>query len=100
MLSNSERIMREVCDAHGLTMRELRSDNRSRAFSWPRQVAYLRLYDETNLSLPQIARLLGKKDHTTVLYGIEAMRKKIKDGLIEGETHECCQLQESNATCT
>lgn len=90
MLSQSERIMREVCHAYGLSMRQLRSDNRSPIFSWPRQVAYLRLYDETNLSLPQIARLLGKKDHTTVMYGIESGRKKIKQGLIEGESNECC----------
>lgn len=90
MLTQSERIMREVCHAYGLSMRQLRSDNRSPIFSWPRQVAYVRLYDETNLSLPQIARLLGKKDHTTVLYGIEAARKKIKQGLMEGEINERC----------
>ena len=90
MLSQSEHILREVCHAYGLSMRQLRSDNRSPIFSWPRQVAYLRLYDETNLSLPQIARLLGKKDHTTVMYGIESGRKKIKQGLIEGESNECC----------
>ena len=90
MLSQSERILREVCHAYRLSMRQLRSDNRSPIFSWPRQVAYLRLYDETNLSLPQIARLLGKKDHTTVMYGIESGRKKIKQGLIEGEINECC----------
>lgn len=89
----SERIMREVASQYGITLRDLRGDCRRKKYSWPRQVAYIRLADETNLSYPQIARIMGKKDHTTIIYGIKVGRQKIKQGLLEGETNDNCELQ-------
>lgn len=91
-MQQSERIMREVAAQYGVTLTELRSDNRGRSYSWPRLMAYLRLYDETKLSLPQIARLMGKKDHTTIIHGLKSGRALIKQGLLEGETNDCCSI--------
>lgn len=92
-MQKSERIMREVAKQYGITLTELRGEDRSRRYSWPRHIAYIRLYDETNLSYPQIARLMGKKDHTTIIYGVKVGRRNIKQGLLEGETNDDCELQ-------
>jgi len=78
--SPAQRILVQVAEEHGISMRDLLSQNRARPFSWPRQYAMLRLRDETDLSYPQIARLLRREDHTTIIYGERAARKRIKEG--------------------
>jgi len=75
------RIVCEVAEEYGLSVSDLRSDKRARHYSWPRQIAMLRLVDETPLSYPAIARVLGGKDHTTIIYGERAARQRIKEGL-------------------
>lgn len=97
-LTKSERIMREVASAHGISLSELRGDCRSRQYSWPRKVAFIRLYDETPLTLQQIARVMGKEDHTTVLYALKTGRQLIKQGLLEGEDDDCCELSAEGET--
>ena len=73
-------IVKQVAEKHGLTVDDLRSQDRSRKYSWPRQEAMVRLRDETALSYPSIARLLHRKDHTTIIYGERVARNRIKKG--------------------
>lgn len=54
-----------------------RSRCRDRRVAWPRQVAMLLARELTPLSLPAIAREFGR-DHTTIIYGIEAASKRIE----------------------
>lgn len=75
-------ILKEVAQAHGVTVNDLRGESRLRHIARARQVAYVRLRDETPMSYPAIARVMGGKDHTTVLKGERAMRQKIKEGTI------------------
>lgn len=78
--SPAHRIMREVAEAHDITVQDLLSQNRCPKYSWPRQEAMLRMRDETNLSYTQIARLLRRECHTTVMYGVRAASKRIQEG--------------------
>ena len=64
-------ILREVCAAHGVTLDQLISHNRSKKFIDARMLAYYRLHKELGLSLPQIGRYIGDRDHSTVFYGIK-----------------------------
>jgi chromosomal replication initiator protein len=73
-------IIREVAKDHGLTVPELLGPSRRRKYAWPRQEAMLRMREETELSYPQIARLLRRKDHTTIWHGERAARQRIKEG--------------------
>jgi chromosomal replication initiator protein len=52
------------------------SARRDRAVAWPRQALMLVLYQQRPLSLPQIARLLGDRDHTTIVHGVRAARER------------------------
>lgn len=71
-------ILKEVARQYGLTINDLRGDNRCRHIAHPRQIAYVRLRDETNLSYPSIARIMGDRDHTTIIYGERVARARLK----------------------
>jgi chromosomal replication initiator protein len=57
--------------------RELKGRQRTKAIVLPRQVAMYLLREETDISLEEIGRSMGGRDHTTVLHGI----KKIESAL-------------------
>lgn len=74
-------IIKEVADKHDLTIKEMMEKNRKRRVAWARQEAFARLYIETRSSLPVIGERFGM-DHTTVLYGIWAHRKRKAEGKV------------------
>lgn len=70
-------IIAEVADRNGLTVAELKAHTRARRITGPRQEAMYELRRRTTLSLVQIARRLGLKDHATVLYGIQVHERRL-----------------------
>ena len=64
-------ILREVCTLHSITLDQLTSHNRSKKFIDARMLAYYRLNKELGLSLPQIGRCIGNRNHATVFYGVK-----------------------------
>ena len=65
-------IIHEVCQRYGILKQDLISGTRQRHIAKPRQECMFRLSNEMGMSLPQIGRILGGRDHTTVLHGIRA----------------------------
>ncbi|WP_423226147.1 chromosomal replication initiator protein DnaA [Candidatus Amarolinea aalborgensis] len=78
----SESILTCVCAYYQVERSALLSTSRARSIVWPRHVAMYLLRSELDLSLPQIGRLLGDRDHTTVMHGVE----KVTQHLAEDET--------------
>jgi hypothetical protein len=76
----SFKIMREVSEKHEMTIRQMKSDSRKIQFVKARQEAAYRLRLELGYSLPQIGRLLGKRDHTTILHAIRRHEKNLAQG--------------------
>ena len=70
-------IVREVADFYGVDLRALQGRGRSRNIVIPRQVAMYLLREETDASLMDIGRLLGGRDHTTIIYGCEKISEEI-----------------------
>lgn len=64
-------VVRRVAEIYGVTVERLLSRDRSHQVALPRQVAMYLLREESNISLPQIGKALGGRDHTTILYGCE-----------------------------
>lgn len=61
-----------VAQHYGLTFTQLISDNRRLEIARPRQVAmYVMREVCPHLSYPAIGRLLGGRDHTTILHGVQ-----------------------------
>jgi hypothetical protein len=50
-----------------------------------RQIIYWRLYEETQLSFPEIARLMGRKEHTVVMHGVRKVARLVASGALTYE---------------
>ncbi len=68
---NADQILAIVGEQFGLSLEQLASKSRSRHVAYPRQLAMYLLRAETDLSLPQIGEVLGGRDHSTVMYGVD-----------------------------
>ncbi|MGD8822469.1 MAG: chromosomal replication initiator protein DnaA, partial [Anaerolineales bacterium] len=82
----ADRIIASVADQFGVDEDRLLSRDRSREVALPRQVAMYLIREETSASLPQIGEVLGGRDHTTVMYGVD----KISDAM---ETDDALRRQ-------
>jgi chromosomal replication initiator protein len=74
-----ESIQKIVCKNFSIKISDLKSKNRSRSVSFPRQIAMYLSRKVTNQSLPKIAECFGGKDHTTVMHAcnkIEQLMEK------------------------
>lgn len=69
-------IERRACRVFKTSPHEIHSDRRNREIVFARQFVMYWAARLTRLSLPQIGRLMGKKDHTTVLHGKNKYRAK------------------------
>jgi hypothetical protein len=76
----AQTVLREVSEKHGLTVRQIQSVVRLKPYVLARQEASYRLNTELGFSLAQVGRMLGKRDHTTVLNAIQMYRKNLAKG--------------------
>ncbi len=61
-------ILDAVCQHYGVKQKELVSKSRKQQFALPRQLAMYLVQKYTDTSASQIGRLMGKRDHSTVLH--------------------------------
>ncbi len=73
-----ERIISEIAQQYGLTRERLLSKERSREVALPRQIAMYLMREETSTSLPKIGKILGGRDHTTVMYGHNKISEQLE----------------------
>ena len=64
------RILSEVAKRHCVLVSDIQGRSHKKKFVWPRQEAAYRMSVELKFSLGQIGRVLGGRDHTTILHGI------------------------------
>jgi hypothetical protein len=79
-MTEADRIIKAVCDAAGVEIKHLLSERRARWIARPRQLAMALIAERTALSLPQIGRKMGGRDHTTVMHAKRAWALAIADG--------------------
>ena len=79
-----QRILSEVATYFGVRVDDLLARSRKRTVSVPRQVAMYLLIHEIGLPPTQVGRLLGGRDHSTVIHGA---------GKINGEINEDSELR-------
>lgn len=84
-----DNIVSVVADVFNILRSDLLSKRKSHAYSHPRQALCLLMKEFTKHSFPGIGRML-KRDHSTVMYGIEqAMARMGKDNGFRAMVEEC-----------
>jgi hypothetical protein len=71
-------VQEAVSRVWGLTIYELQSPLRTPRVSLPRQVAMYLLRDVCHLRLLEIAQAFGRRDHSTVIYAVEKIARKLR----------------------
>ena len=74
-------IINVVAEHFNVNPADITSKKRNSEFVLPRQIVMYLCRTMTDTPLAGIAKILGKKDHTTVIHGI----KKITEGIVENE---------------
>ena len=73
-----EMIMRVVCEHYDVRSSNILSRKKNAAVVVPRHVIMYICREYTDATLEQVAYLLGKRDHSTVIHGVEKIKKEIE----------------------
>ena len=70
-------IIDTVCEQYGTKKDDIISKKRNSEIVLPRQIIMYLCREHTDASLEEIGKILGKKDHTTVMSGINKIKQKL-----------------------
>ncbi len=71
-------VIETVAKYYSISVPEMVSPSRNRELVQPRQVAMYLIRQETDASLPEIGGLLGGRDHTTILHGVDRVKDRLE----------------------
>ena len=71
-------IIEVVTEHFGVTKEDITSKKRNSEFVLPRQIVMYLCRDLIDISFISIGKLLGKKDHTTVMHGVTKITEELK----------------------
>ncbi|MBW3621937.1 MAG: chromosomal replication initiator protein DnaA [Armatimonadetes bacterium] len=95
---DAETIIRKVGDYYGVQVAQIKGKRRDKALVTARQVAMHLVREMTSASLPEIGRVFGGKDHTTVIHACTKIKAGLKEdpqlGLAVRELMESFQQEE------
>lgn len=72
-------IMAQTASYFDISLEDLKSPVRTRSFTMPRHIAMYLCREMTDYSLPKIAELFDRRDHTTVLNALRKVEKQMTE---------------------
>lgn len=94
---NPTDVVKAVCTYYNVKQSHLKSAYRSDMIALPRQVAMYILRNELRLKHQEIAEILKRKDHTTIMHGVEKIeRMVVKDSTFKEEVDRIIQSVRSS----
>jgi chromosomal replication initiator protein len=82
-------LLQEVSTYFGISLQALASKSRARPIAEARHVAMYLLREDAQLALKQVGLLLGHRDHSTVIHGVQKIAN-----LLDTDPHLAAQLNE------
>ena len=76
---SAEFIQETVAKYFNINAKDLRGSKRSNDIAFPRQIAMYLCRNVAQMSLPQIGKDFGKRDHTTVMHACTKIKNEIKE---------------------
>jgi chromosomal replication initiator protein len=80
-----DEIIKNVCGFYNIKPTQIKSPKRSAHLVKARQIAMYLLKKELGLTLVEIGNVLGGRDHTTVIHGLEKIEKLLSSNVLSGE---------------
>jgi chromosomal replication initiator protein len=74
---NAKQIIEKTADFYDIDFDEIVGSKRDKEIVMPRQISMYLIREELHLSYPKIAREIGRKDHTTIMHGVEKIEHEI-----------------------
>jgi chromosomal replication initiator protein len=89
-----DQVRKQVCNLYNLQPDDIFMRTRKREIAFPRQIAmYLSNYYIPGLSLLEIAKYYRLRDHTTVIYAINTVKKQIDEKpAVKTQVEQICEL--------
>ena len=73
-----DQIQKKVAEYFDVRLQDMMAKRRTRAVTYPRQIAMYLVRELTEHSLPEIGELFGGKDHTTILHAHQKIQKDVE----------------------
>ncbi|HEX2173811.1 MAG TPA: chromosomal replication initiator protein DnaA [Dehalococcoidia bacterium] len=70
-------VINTVAEYYGVEAKDLRGKKRDQEIAFPRQIAMHLMREELQISLSEIGKHLGGRDHTTVMYGCDKIGREL-----------------------
>jgi chromosomal replication initiator protein len=87
-----DEIIKNVCSFYQVKPTQLKSPKRDAFLVKPRQVAMYLLKKELGLTFVEIGNLLGGRDHTTIMHGVEKIEGLVEKSLISEDILRIAKL--------
>ena len=71
-------IVKVVAEHFGVSQEDIISKKRNSEYVIPRQICMYMIREHTTTSLDNIAKMLNKKDHTTILHGCKKIENEME----------------------
>ena len=92
-----DEIIRTLCNYYGLKPTQIKSSKREASLVKARQVAMYILRSELGLSFVEIGNLLGGRDHSTIMHGVDKIEGMLGENNLSGEINKIKELTKSTS---